>query len=347
MALASRIGIQAPFTFDVTTYAACGLADLAVRWGLAVSYRAYQAVAAAVHPRWHQHVLHGRRCPLGPWAARCSHLVWFDVQPERLVEAGAGRQLAVVAWHRLRAPELEALQLFDHVICPHRAAYRWVADRGIHQALCVPWDPGRQPAEDVLHFGGRRLAVIFDGPAGEELGGTVLCLLRLLLESRPQATVTILYSRRWPVQAQPALRDLGAFGDRVRLERNPDYHARLSSYATHDWVILPATRANYGLYALEARAARRPVLALDVPPYDEIICSGETGLLVPCKIRYNEWGVPEAALNAHAFLEHLQYAVDHPELCERARQHPAQGLRDRRREFERAWQTLWEVRDEP
>lgn len=110
--------------------------------------------------------------------------------------------------------------------------------------------------------------------------------LELLLEAMPQLL------RRWPqlrlevAGDGPALAELRAMSERLRLGAAVVFHGRVTEQQRFDlmvrgWLtVVPSAREGWGLTIIEANAAGRPAIGFLVPGVRDAIVDGRTGWLV-------------------------------------------------------------------
>jgi glycogen(starch) synthase len=100
------------------------------------------------------------------------------------------------------------------------------------------------------------------------------------LSALPEAGLAVAGSGRWA----PMLRDAAASAgvtDRVRFLGRLEHEALPAHYAAADLVVVPSRYEPFGLVALEAMAAGRPLLAADVGGLAEILPPGEPAMRFP------------------------------------------------------------------
>lgn len=350
MACPSKIGLLAPYTWNETTYMACGLADLAVRLGVSVSYLSQQPPDSEVHYRWDRLVLNGRRQSFEMWHNECSHLVWFDIQKSRLYEAhrSGKKNILVACWHQIAKEQLSLLPLFDAVVSPSVAACQRLTQLAPSaQHVCVPWDCGLPIVTSAMPGTGQNVLCVVGSRTASGAGPLILNTLRVLLDFDDEVRFTLMYSKGWgPAASQTLSELLRKHGERVRLLRRPSYASRVEAYNRHDWVFAPNLREESGWSALEALHCRRPVVVFDAAPSNELVQNGHNGLLIPCEISYNWLGATEVVVNAFDLTEQLRRLVDHPEEIIALTHKDWPELGHRRETFSRVWRSLWDF-DEP
>jgi glycosyltransferase involved in cell wall biosynthesis len=191
----------------------------------------------------------------------------------------------------------------------------WRAGRGrLAAALCdAVVSVSRDCAAKVETAAGRPVRVILNGSAarrpeddpsalrrelgasaGDELIGaignvaprkgfrTLLEAFRLVARARPRARLVVIGAPEDPVEFE-ALRKLGADADLSGRASFLGAKSRAWRYAAaFDILVAPSLRTeSFGLMALDAMRAGKPVVASRVGGLPEVVADGETGLLVP------------------------------------------------------------------
>lgn len=344
-----RLGIHAPYTWDVSTHMACVLGDLATVSSLPVSYLSYQAHDQGVHSQWDSRVLSSKRQDFGDWARDCSHLVWFAVHKNKLEIA---RQLGchntlVLLWNRLNPSDLEAIKQFDRVVCPTAASYALCYDRSLHRNLSeIPWDSGL-PLESQMRpvdSDRQKVLAVVEGQTARKHGATLFSTIQMLLDAQPQVDLTLCHNRNWSRPALQQLNDLVRHRrDRITVRRKPPRTWRHLAYGQHHWTWLPNLYSNVGFYALESLACNCPVLTYDLPPVTEFVRQAHNGHLIHCQQDSNWLGVPQGKLNARALLSGLEEALEDSKYQEALRQTSWPERENRRSHFKHAWRKLWDL----
>ena len=141
--------------------------------------------------------------------------------------------------------------------------------------------------EFQISSGARVMGII--GRLSPEKGHTLLIqVLPTLLATCPEAVLLIVGDGPMRKQCESLVQSL-QLGYAVRFA---GYRTDIADIlAALDVVVMPSDREGFGLAALEATAAGKPVVASRVGGLPEIVIDGETGLLVPS-------GEPEELLKA-------------------------------------------------
>lgn len=179
-----------------------------------------------------------------------------------------------------RADRVVALTDFEAAVCIESGAD--AARVAVVPAGTNPDDYPAMPAADARRILDlpERSTVGFVGRLAAYKGiDTLLEAARELWIDHPDATVLIAGSPSgWTGHRDPAIRALG--GDRliVREEFDDDHRALL--LAACDVVVHPSREESFGMVALEAWAARRPIVVADIPAVRGVVEPGVTGEII-------------------------------------------------------------------
>jgi glycogen(starch) synthase len=244
------------------------------------------AVGAAVARERAVDVVHGHEWHAG---AAAEHVAEHAGRPlvatihatarAKAVARGTGPRPQVEAVERALADAAQVVTVASRWLAGEVAALGVAPERTAVVPLGVELGP--VPAAD----GGSRAA-------GER---TILAVGRLVAEKGFQDAIAALPAlvRRHPDAAlalagsgwfEPALREAAARAgveDRVRFLGHVDHDALGAHYRAADLVVVPSRYEPFGLVALEAMAAGRPLVAADVGGLAEILPAGEPALRFP------------------------------------------------------------------
>ena len=309
MSRIKKVGMHVPYTWDEPTYLACSLADLARETGTSVSLLSSQSRDSGVDHRWDELVNSGKRQSFFAWRQDCSHLIWFDVQPNNVIDAHKEgiKNILIPLWHRLAKQELlNASPYYDSIICPNNGAADLLKDLN-DDVRTIPWSMGSIPFDLPPPQNGKRFLLLMDSHTSRRIGMMIITALRILFDFDRDAHFTVLYTKNWSAPTLEALRDLiSCHGNRITMLKKPSHLGRMEAYMQHDWVFVPSIRENTGLFALEALSRGRPVISFDIRPHNEFLTHGENACLIPCEVDYNWLGAPEVVMNSFDLTEQLR-----------------------------------------
>lgn len=346
MSFPTKIGFHAPYTWDEATYLACSLSDFLTRSGISVSYLSNQSHEQNVHYRWDNLVTNGKRHDFYSWRQDCSHLVWFDVQRDKVTAARreGRRNILVPLWHRLLPQDLDTMSQYDFVVCTHPALYKQLKRSVKTNVLLIPWHTCLRLPDQTMSFGGKRFFCPLDSYTTRKIGGLLLSTLQVMLDFDEDVTFTLSYNRSWSREQTAMLGDLIRKDPRrLQIIKRPTYSDRLEAYGRHDWTFIPALRANVGLYALEALAYRRPVLAFDAPPHSSLLKNNINSCLVPCELSKTWLGASEVVVNSFDLVEQFRRVVEDPGIYEQLRKHASEDYAASELKFTSEWQRILEI----
>ena len=202
-----------------------------------------------------------------------------------------------------------ALQRFDRAVLLTEFERGVAVDLGVPAAHavvipagCDPASyPDQTPAEARSALGlPERPTVGFIGRlAGYKGIDTLLDAAQLLWKERPDTTVLLAGNPTgWDGYRSPALTEVA--GDRLVVRERFADDERAALLAACDVVAHPSREESFGMVAVEAWAARRPIVVADIPAVRDVIEPGRTGDLV-------------APGDAVGLAEVLGTLLDHPE----------------------------------
>lgn len=303
------IAILAPYNRGEATSAAIRLANLVLAHGGEVRLVATTNAESGVHSYWDQRVWSGRGDGVYYAARNVAKFVHFQPHPalREMTElvAEQAEHILVPQWHQLK-PEDGALLLDHHVIvCPSRRCREGIRDvvfNGIEPSKTVlTWanfDAGIPfvTREGLVAEGGNpRVLFLANHTVVDACGPMVLRLIAALLDELPKLTVSILCNKTWPEQDRKDIRKMRAhYGERFHSGKLSNANQLTKEIHAHDWVVLPWTRVDFGVTAMQALACGAPVIAWDIEPCSEIIVSEKNGLLIPCELQVSKFHAPTA-----------------------------------------------------
>jgi glycogen synthase len=251
-----------------------------------------EAAAAAVARERAVDVVHGHEWHAGGAAERvaeCAGLplvatIHATVRAKALAR-GIGPRPTVEAAERSLARAAQVVTVASRWLAREVAALDVPPERIAVVPLGV--ETGRGPAADsvrrargALAGAGQRTILVAGRLVAEKGFQDAIAALPVLLRRHPEVALAI--AGRGPLE--PALRDAAArarVADRVRFLGHLDHGALAAHYRAADLVAVPSRYEPFGLVALEAMAAGRPLVAADVGGLAEILPPGEPALRFP------------------------------------------------------------------
>lgn len=347
MALSSgfRLGFQAPYAQEEATWLCLRLAQLAESRGLAWSWFPSHKPVEAVHPAWDARIFAAPRCSFPAWLDRVSHVLWCDVQLEKLAYAKSrGKHNTLLAlWHQLKEVDFDAFSLFDRIVCPHAGVQALLAERGDWETDCCPWDAGlpARPSRPLVTDDRVRCYFPLDTYDARHHAAVFFHAWEWLLDDYPEVRLTVSAWRHWSRGAWEALWLLRKrHPTRVLVLKKPDLLTHWSQYDQHDWVFRPSLRVNTPHGAQEACSQRLPILVYDVPPATESVKHRENGWRIPCDVEKGRWGVPTGRPRVGPTHEALTQVAGNPKLLSSLQRYWPEDIELRGR-FEEFWLAQW------
>lgn len=343
-----RVGFYAPYDFGEATSLACSLADLARAMGMTVSYLAYNKREPHVRDYWDRRVRSAKRVAFRDWVREQDTIVWFDCFPGLLNQAQMVQRTNVLVplWRTIDARAGAWLPAFDHIVAPSRLLYELFTLRlNLHNVTLAGWYAGPAPytpdpnpvEEDKL-----KLYIDLDGMSCRAIGSALLSALHVALDRRPHLEVTLALGRRWSKEALPALQMVCQATGRLAITRGEPYGKKMQRYAAHDCVCCPNVCPNTGYDAIEALVHGCPVLAFDIPPYNEFLQPAHNGALLVCEPEPNWLGVPVVRPGASQLLSLIDGVAGNPRTVEILKRRSWPELRQRSQAFMRVWREIWD-----
>ena len=344
----TRVGIHAPYSRQEATHLGLTLASLAERLVYDVDWLSSQAHETQLHPAWDGRVLSGRKRSFTQWARkhRCGHLIWFDVQPEKLELArkrGCSNTL-VLLWHRLEDQHVPYLSLFDRIVCPSFSVAQAFQKRfkplGLQNVRYLPWDTGTERRMGPQQSDETSVFLPLDGYTADKAGSLILHNAELLLASRSDITITVGHGKNWSREAMDALRRLqAARPQRVFTLKRRNWLEWTEAQSAHHWTLLPTLRCNTGYQVLDSLCLGVPVMAFDLPPISDSLHSSH-GVLMPCNLTSNWLGATTAVFSPRVLLSTLEESLN-PDVRRKLLHGDWSQLDERRRQFNLFWDATW------
>lgn len=355
------IGIIAPYGRNEVTGAACRLADLAVASGVDVRFVASGVHEQNIHPYWDTKVLSGRNWSASKHAPTCDTVVHFNCTEALLngittPKGHTAKHVLVPSWHGMNSDDVYQARRYDQVVCPSKAGYEAFKTLLHHDKPVAAekltwcrWEPGLTRVVRKVNqpTGKLRVCVLCDHTAIDYAGRGVLRLIDELLMLDRSIHITLLSLKSWAKAERKEIRRIAGYwqvvGPSIRFT-----HARVNpmtlcqAFNSHDWVVIPSTFADFGLYATQAVACGAAVIAPDIAPFDEVLGSGTHGALVPGQIVQGRFGSAMHVFDVATWYETCKRALRDPSLLYKART-AEWPIADWHRAFDTHWNRVWHL----
>lgn len=351
------IGIIAPYGRNEVTGAACRLADLAVACGEEVRFVASRVHEHEIHPYWDNKVLTGRNWNVQKHAPDCTTVVHFNCEESCLVgltttSNNTAKHVLVPSWHAMNEYDMFVASRYDQIVCPTKAGYESFRSLLHHGKEVRPekltwcrWEPGlnrviRKPRKS----GPLRVSVLCDHTAIDYAGRGVLRLVDELL-MLDGIEITLLSLKSWAKTDRRELSRMGKYWPALTPVKKFSYR-RITPlmlnavFNISDWVIIPSTFADFGLYATQAVACGAAVIAPDIAPFDEVLAGGAHGVLVRGQIVQGRFNSLMHVFDVATWYHACKQALQDPSLLEKTRT-ADWPIADWHKAFDTHWQKVW------
>jgi hypothetical protein len=350
------IVIFAPYGRNEVTAAAIRLADLAMALGDDTCFVATGDCERGIHGFWDPKVVSGRFSTAVYKAARyADHCVWFihDGRLRRAVDLVATKAVhtLVPLWHHLYLRGKDALTSYQHIVCPSKAcheAIRTFLGKDSAAARIVTWarwDSGLAPTarNGLLNDEQVRVCIFAEHSSIDKYASLMLAITNALLENGQRHRVTILSTKSWPARARATLDCLRRrYKERLCFKRATAILSQMREFHDHDWVYLPATKADFAITAAAANACGAPTIVNNVAPFNEVITPRHSGVWLSHEREAN-WLGAEVALPHKAvpgIVAQVVATVDDVNLL-LAMQRLDWHVAENQRAFIAFWRRLW------
>lgn len=352
------IGIIAPYGRNEVTGAACRLADLAVACGVEVRFVASRIHERNIHPYWDTKVLTGQNWNVQNHAPDCDTVVHFNCEEARLigvttVKKHTAKHVLVPSWHAMNEGDMFYAGRYDQIVCPSKAgfeAFRAKLHRGKQvrpeKLTWCRWEPGltrviRKLQSPLMP----RVCVLCDHTAIDYAGRSVLRLVDELLTLDAGLRLSLVSLKSWAKTERREIARLERYwlslGNPERFSHHRGTPLTLNAmFNYHDWVIIPSTFADFGLYATQAVACGAAVIAPDITPYDEVLAGGAHGVLVPGQVVRGRFDAPIHVFDVGVWFDACKRAIYDSALLNRTRT-ADWPIADWHRAFDTHWQKVW------
>jgi len=349
--MADQVGIVTRYFKHEVSRAALQLAEIAENLGMRPTILAGPVCRKEVSPHWDSRVIDARKADFREWALGCSHVIWTAPPPARDVlwcrEHGIETVLLVV-WDELLPHHKHAVCCIDSLVFPHRCACeavcrRWSSADTHFYPYIAPWSAPLPICENATGSGGSTLSIflpLHDSQTGRS-DLEVLSIGEHIVRSVPDVRFTISSGAQWTLQALRRVRTLcKRYPERFIRVVKPNLVRQVGLYGTSQLVLWPAKHEGLATVGLMALHMGVPVLAWDIPPQNEYLRAKENAILVPCNMRSNWLGVPQAMPDWRRFLQHTLMLLQSRRVLRRMKQHTDIGLQARKQMFQQTWEKV-------
>lgn len=295
--MATNVGLHLRYQSCASTYAGLRLASHLDGRG-ALAEILCRGPAARVHPGWDRRVA-SRHSPYASFASRCSHLVWTE--PCALLFAQVARTLKTktvlfVTWEGLRPEHRSLCASVDQLVSPYWQCVQILRDRwDLPHVKYVPWDTGYpQILKTTLAMpNALRVALPVGGCLSWQAYNDIYEFAMGLLAQVQRAELTLLTTQPRKRHLERLVRSVAlVHPGRISARQLPGLGSLPLCYARHDLTVCLSRRDGLGLSGLASLAGGTPVVAYDLPPFNEYVFDGRNGLLVDTPIHRDSLGIP-------------------------------------------------------
>ena len=326
------IYIYSPYRRDETTYAALRVAQSALETSNQDVFILPQGPKSGVaSPFWDNRVL--SRINTLPAILSATAIVHFGVdldfinmiQHYRKNATKNCNQILVPSWHSTRLETITTIRsFFDYCVVPtptiKKTLMQCVYGKTHTKKLIeLPWDIRATLTKRDGHVrkNWKKVCVVADSDAIGNSSSFIFTVLDELLNSQNNLEFTVLHSRAFCPADRQSIKYLSRdFHTRLVFKTMPALENLALEFHNHDWVWLPSRRANFGVFANLAISCGCPVLAWDIPPYNEIIQNDVSGILVPCDTKTNWMQAPSAINDTSNFVKYATIAFSQEKIFE-------------------------------
>lgn len=337
------LGIYTKYRHCEATVAALRLANWAEGVGHIVSLFSATEHPVQLSSRWDREVAANRGRRYTDWAVENTTVIWTHCPiPEQILWAKKKgiRTGLLCLWNELREADYKAYEAADFILAPSQIAGQYVTQALKVGATCIiPWDTGYPlTKKDPRVFNGyvSVLLPLFDYEP-YDIEATALEVVGRGLHRFPCMSLTVVYnaSKTAPFAISRIRQFRRYFGERVQLGSSIPLCDRPMVFASHDLTFWPVCRGNTGMTGLTSLTMGTPVLAFQMPPFDEFLTASNS-FLVSSDICRGDLGIPRLEPDYNAMEQGLYDALDHPERLQALQQNVLSGLLHRRKGFEGA-----------
>jgi glycosyltransferase involved in cell wall biosynthesis len=342
-----KVGFRVPYRRGEAVTLCLQVAQLAYGRGYDVEF-ASPCQPEKVDPFWDR-TLVTRDMEFEDWVGMGVEYVVYTHQPSpaelRAVKRHGVKPIMLACWELLDEAKLRDLASFHQVVCPTKATHKLLEHRlGSANLAYIPWDSGLPFTSDDRETDRNRVGVFWPLAGGQQprQEKRFLQVLSHLVESRPNAWVTVTYSSDLPSDWLRDLKRLATFADgRLELLKDVETNEHELLYGRHDLTLWPSLVESVPLVGLASLSMGVPVVGFDHPVIGEVVKDGRNGRLIPCGLTSDVVGVPRVEPDYQAFGRTLVELVGDPVALSNLRHQTKFGLPHRREAFQQAWDKLF------
>lgn len=324
------IGILAPYDRSEATMAAVRIANLAIAHGVEVRYVAVGRREPKLHAFWDRHVRSSRDDGVYIATRGCRTLVHFQTSPslrkQTELVAPDAKHVLVPAWHQLRLEDAALVADHHAVICGSHAHCTSLKDaifQGVENKIVswIKYDSGIPAVkrDSAVEYNKVRVCLHANRSVIDVCGPLWLRVITDLFDALPRLDITLLANKSWSAQDRKVIREIERkYPKRFVHKRQTDLDGLNQEFLTHDWALIPWTQACTALVAARALSCGAPVIALDIPPWSEML-NKRQGVLLPCDLQMSRFNAPTAVPDFNQIREALLQTLSCPNLLPRLR----------------------------
>jgi len=346
---ANTLGIYTRYFQHEATYAAMYAAEIAQNLSFKTTMLARDVCRREVAKYWDARVLDYRKHDFYEWSLGCSHIL-FTIPPSPYYIAWCSDAgivpITMAIWDELSPKHAAAVQASEIVLFPHKCmaeavCAEWGGPEAEFQPIEIPWDvpiPLAEPKpipNDVTVF-----VPLYDSQPGRS-NIKVFWIIEHMLKTTSDTKFIVASGARWSYRATRAMKTLAKrYPERVRWVKKPNPLQRLSLYSSSQVTLWVAGYEGMATIGLESLCMGVPVIAWDIPPQNEYLLHNRNSVLMPCDIRENWLGVPEAVNNWRVMRETVEDVLQNRPLLRTMRTHTQDGLKARKQVFLETWDSI-------
>ena len=343
------VGFHVDYNRSDELFAAFRLAKHLESMGVSVQFLPADR-ASRVDDYWDTKVLKNYRGSYSDWLDSLQHLVMTAVPPTQIMEDIKDSDVfasLLCFWTNLSEVTIEQIKKFNRIICPSKTVYRHLRDTkrliSFKNLLCVQWDyGGALIRNDRTHNTDRvGLYLNMDGSQPFYQAIQTINLIERIM-TIPNVYLSVAYTSRIPENSLAELRRIAADAKgRIELFKNMSLERAVLTAAAHDLTIWPNIVESANLPGLISLTAGTPCLAFDHPVIGDVIKDRVNGVLVPCELDFDWFGVPEVVFDGETFFQQARQLITDHDLLAGLSEQAHYKLIKRRESFENSINSLF------